>query len=208
MELLPHVLHLPIGCCTARKKQKENVNPNKAGENMKKAFLALLVILALIGYSAYNNTFNTYFSGKKEEKAAVGFYAPTFALSGLDGKTYQLSEIKKPVLINFWASWCDPCRVETPHLIKLYENYKGQFEILAVNVTVNDKEVNAKKFVDFFKLPFPVLLDRTGDITEKYQIIGYPTNFFIDKNGKVIDIADGLLPPEEMEKRIKQMIES
>jgi cytochrome c biogenesis protein CcmG/thiol:disulfide interchange protein DsbE len=171
---------------------------------MKKFFLALAVVFALVGYAFY---VSKPFSHKKEEKAAVGFYAPSFTLTGMDGKEYHLSTIKKPVIVNFWASWCGPCRAETPDLIRLYKKYNGKFEILAVNVTVNDKEENAKKFARFFDMKFPVLLDRSGDITEKYQVLGFPTNYFINKDGKIIYIANGMLQPDELETKVRQMID-
>ncbi|AMA72421.1 MULTISPECIES: TlpA family protein disulfide reductase [Aneurinibacillus] len=168
---------------------------------MKKAWLAFAIVLALIGYSLYSIS-----GSKKEEKAKVGFHAPNFSLIGLDGKTYHLSEINKPVLINFWASWCGPCRAETPVLIRLYKKYNGKFEILAVNVTANDKQENAKKFAAFFQIPFPVLFDKNGDITEKYQVAHFPTNVFINEDGEIIHIADGILPPETLENIIQKMV--
>jgi thiol-disulfide isomerase/thioredoxin len=177
----------------------------KTGDPMKKALFALAVILALVGYSFYSN--GNLFT-EKEEKAAVGFYAPDFTLTGMDGKEYRLSDVQKPVMINFWASWCGPCRAETPDLMRLYDKYNGKFEILAVNVTVNDKEENAKKFVRFFGMKFPVLFDREGDIAEKYQVMGFPTNVFVDKKGRVIHITNGVLPPEKLEKTIQDMIGS
>ncbi|CEH28460.1 hypothetical protein AM501_21580 [Aneurinibacillus migulanus] len=171
---------------------------------MKKSFLALAIILALVGYTLYTNGTLT----KKEAKAEVGFYAPDFTLTGMDGKEYRLSELKKPVLINFWASWCGPCRAETPDLNRLYNKYGGKFEILAVNVTVNDKEENAKKFVHFFDMKFPILFDRTGEVAEMYQVLGFPTNIFVDKGGKIIFIANGLLPPEQLERKVQNLIGS
>lgn len=171
---------------------------------MKKAFLALAIVLALIGYTLYTNGILI----KKEEKAEVGSYAPDFALIGMDGNEHRLSEVKKPVLINFWASWCGPCRAETPDLNRLYNKYGEEFEILAVNVTVNDKEENAKKFVHFFDIKFPILFDRTGEVTEMYQVLGFPTNIFVDKSGKIVFIANGLLSPEQLERKVQSLIDS
>lgn len=170
---------------------------------MKKTFVALVVIVGLISYSVY---MNGGFTPKKEEKAAVGFLAPDFTLSGLDGKPYRLSEIKKPTIINFWASWCGPCRAETPDLMRLYDKYDGKLEILAVNVTVNDKEENAKKFVQFFGMKFPVLFDRRGEVANTYQVMAFPTNVFVDKEGTIVHIADGLLPMEQVEKIIQPLL--
>jgi cytochrome c biogenesis protein CcmG, thiol:disulfide interchange protein DsbE len=175
---------------------------------MKKGIAVILLAVLLVSYTVYTNMFKHQSAGniKQEEKAGVGFLAPDFTLTGMDGKTYRLSDIKKPVIINFWASWCGPCRMETPHLIALYKKYGGQFEILAVNATINDKENNARKFVDFFHLPFPALWDRQGDVTDKYNIQGFPTNYFVNKDRKIVYVGEGMLPPEELEKTIQKML--
>lgn len=172
---------------------------------MKKAIAALSIILALVGYTLYGKRTLDSRSPEKEVRAAVGYYAPDFALPDVQGKVRRLSSIKKPILLSFWTSWCGPCRMETPQLIKLYKTYKGTFEIVAINVTLNDKKENARKFIDFFGVPYPVLFDETGDVTEQYHVQGYPTNVFIDGSGKITRIETGVLPQEELEKAIRQL---
>ena len=172
---------------------------------MKKAMVALTVILALLGYTLYDQK-ETVLSTKKEVRAAVGYYAPDFTLIDTSGHTLRLSSIKKPVLLSFWTSWCGPCRIETPQLIKLYKAYHGKFEVVAVNVTLNDKKENARTFIDFFGVPYPVVFDEKGDVTELYKVQGYPTNIFIDGNGKITRIEMGVLPPEQLNAVIRGLI--
>lgn len=171
---------------------------------MKKALVALTVVLILLGYTLYNQK-EMLIVSKKEVRAAVGYYAPDFTLTDASGHALRLSSIKKPVLLSFWTSWCGPCRIETPQLIRLYKTYQGKFEIVAVNVTLNDKKQNARTFADFFGVPYPVVFDEKGNVTELYHVQGYPTNVFIDGNGKITRIETGVLPPQELETAIRTL---
>ena len=114
-----------------------------------------------------------------------GHLAPDFALKTLEGKTVRLSELrgKKVVLINFWATWCPPCRLEMPTMQKIYSEYKGRgFEILAINIEP-DALQEIREFVKELRLTFPVLLDPDMKVTRKYRLIGLPISFLIDRQG-------------------------
>jgi peroxiredoxin len=114
-----------------------------------------------------------------------GHLAPDFALKTLDGKTMRLSELrsKKVVLINFWATWCPPCRLEMPTMQKIYSEYKGRgFEIFAINIEPDAKE-EIREFMKELRLTFPVLLDHDMKVTRKYRLIGLPVSFLIDRQG-------------------------
>ena len=137
-----------------------------------------------------------------------GARAPDFELIDLEGNTIKLSDYKgTPVFLNFWASWCGPCKAEMPFMEKVYaENKDRSFEILAVNVTTSEKSIgNVEKFVADYELTFPIPLDEKGSVSHQYNIIGYPTSFFIDSEGVIRSIAHGPLTEEEMEKRIKRL---
>ena len=137
-----------------------------------------------------------------------GERAPDFELIDLEGNTLKLSDYKgTPVFLNFWASWCGPCKAEMPFMEKVYaENKDRSFEILAVNVTTSEKSIgNVEKFVADYELTFPIPLDEKGSVSHQYNIIGYPTSFFIDSEGVIRSIAHGPLTEEEMEKRIKRL---
>ena len=114
-----------------------------------------------------------------------GHLAPDFALKTLDGKTVRLSELrgKKVVLINFWATWCPPCRSEMPTMQQIYTEYKGKgFEILAINIEPDSKD-EIRDFMKELRLTFPVLLDSDMKVTRTYRLIGLPVSMLIDRQG-------------------------
>ncbi|MGG6313461.1 TlpA family protein disulfide reductase [Paenibacillus macerans] len=138
-----------------------------------------------------------------------GTAAPAFALPGLDGKTYEVGgKREKALLLNFWASWCDPCKEEAPELVALADRYKDSLDIYAVNVTLYDKLDEAKAFVKNYGYTFPVLLDEKEDAYRKFNGVAFPTNVLVDEQGVIQDVIVGVIPPEELEAKIKKMLES
>ncbi len=141
---------------------------------MRKQWIVIAVIVLLAGIAAYQSS-----SDNREELPRAGYQAPQFSLPGLDGNDYSLAKLtNKPVVLNFWASWCGPCRLEAPELARLYEKYKDQIEIYAINVTSGDKVADARAFAEEYSFSFPVLLDEKGEIAKKYGIRPIPTTFF------------------------------
>jgi thiol-disulfide isomerase/thioredoxin len=122
-----------------------------------------------------------------------GFLAPEIILSSTTGNTIILENLQgQAVLLNFWTSWCPPCRTEMPAMQRIYDDYKDQgFEILAINATYQDNVSEASEFIDTNRLTFPVLLDINGTTTRRYLVNSFPTSFFIDKNGLVYDVVIG-----------------
>lgn len=120
-----------------------------------------------------------------------GYSPPDFTLPTLDGGSIALSDLKgKVVLINFWATWCPPCREEMPSLERLYRHFKYEkFALLAVDIMEHPEKV--KKFAREYNLSFPILLDKKGDISAKYAANALPTTYIIDKGGKAVGKAIG-----------------
>jgi len=113
-----------------------------------------------------------------------GIPAPDFSVRTLEGKQIKLSEFKgKVVLLNFWATWCPPCRAEMPSIETLYQRYKpkASFQILAVSVQEEPSVV--KTFLAQNPYSFPIALDPTGEAAQLYGIRGIPTTFIIDQKG-------------------------
>lgn len=148
-----------------------------------------------------------------------GKAAPPFTLETLQGQKVSLASYKgKAVLVNFMATWCAPCKVETPWLIQLRQQYAPQgFEILGIStddLDKDDKKMNAQdkadiaKFVSNMHIDYPVLID--GDsISHPYGgIDALPTSFFVDRSGKVIAATIGLHDRDELEANIKKALAS
>jgi len=126
-----------------------------------------------------------------------GASAPDFELVDLAGELVSLREQQgKPVILNFWATWCAPCVIEMPNIQKFYENYPGEFQVLAVNA--DESELTVGRFVEDMGLTFDILLDPGGKIQSLYQIRGYPTSFFIDAEGKIRAWHTGSLTEDQL----------
>ncbi len=111
----------------------------------------------------------------------VGDHVEAVALPDLGGKLRPLPS-GKVVLLNFWATWCPPCREETPSMVRLYERLKGEgLEIYAVSVDRDDAAV--AKFVKQFKVSYPVLRDPNGQVARRFGVFKYPETFIIDRRG-------------------------
>jgi len=122
-----------------------------------------------------------------------GFYAPDFTLGTLQGEQLKLSDLRgKIIVVNFWATWCPPCRAETPALETSYRLYKElDVVILGVNLTDQDSLKDVESFVEEFSLTYPILLDRNGAIALLYQLNGLPTTFFVDRKGVIRTVVVG-----------------
>ena len=137
----------------------------------------------------------------------IGKLAPDFELSSLDGQVVSLSDfLGKPVFLNFWATWCGPCRFEMPFIQKMYEGLSGEgLVVLAVNVQENPTAV--REFVESFGLTFPVLLATNSEVPLAYNIRGIPATFFIDENGIIQDIKIGAFASEvEIASRLNKIM--
>ena len=145
--------------------------------------------------------------------------APAFALEDLSGKKVSLANYRgNAVLVNFWATWCGPCRLETPWLVELRDKYAAQgFEILGVDTEAEDLKPDDKagwakdksaigNFVAAEKVDYPMLID--GDsISEAYGgLDDLPASFFIDRNGKVVAASVGLTSESDIEGNIKKAL--
>jgi thiol-disulfide isomerase/thioredoxin len=124
--------------------------------------------------------------GAKLSDLREGGEAPDFELTTLDGKTIKLSDYRgKKVILNFWATWCPPCKAEMPHMQNFYEENKDKgVEILAVNLTNMDKGIDdIQTFVKDYSLTFPIPLDEEGVAGTTYQAFTIPTSYILDEKG-------------------------
>ncbi|PTX65074.1 peroxiredoxin [Melghirimyces profundicolus] len=142
----------------------------------------------------------------RDEQASEGFRAPDFTLKTLDGKTVRLSDNGgKPSIINLWASWCPPCKVEMPHIQEAYEKYGDRVNFYMVNLTSLDNKDKMKKYVEKEGFTFPVLLDETGEVGERYQAFSIPQTYVVSEKGEIIEKIAGAMSKEQLEEMMKKL---
>ncbi len=139
----------------------------------------------------------------------VGGIAPDFSLSDLNGEMHSLGEHRgEAVILNFWTTWCPPCRFEMPALQQAFERHSDQgFVILAVNLTESDDRVLVGPYQEELALTFPILLDLESKVSgELYRVLGLPTSVFIDRSGIVREIFIGAIPLDELESKVRSIM--
>ncbi|PFA22536.1 MULTISPECIES: redoxin domain-containing protein [Bacillus cereus group] len=190
---------------------------------MWRKLTVIIILFCLVGYAVYVQF------GKSEKQVSeepvkseaamkeiiakngieVGKNAPNFELAKLDGTKVKLSDLKgKKVILNFWATWCGPCKQEMPDMEAFYKKHKTDVEILAVNYTASEGangEEKVKKFAEEKGITFPILLDKDITVTTTYKVITIPTSYFVDTKGVIQDKFIGPMTQKEMEKRIAKI---
>lgn len=159
-----------------------------------------LFLSAILCPLAFVNSAEGFFHKKKEkppvsedyykklgiERPEKKILGPDFTLEDLSGKRISLKSLRgKVVFLNFWATWCVPCRQEMPTMEKLHRTFKEQgLEVVAINFRESKKEV--RKFFDELGLTFTALLDKDGKVSEEYGAWSIPLSYFIDRNGEFV----------------------
>ena len=131
--------------------------------------------------------------------------APDFSITLLDGSEVSLSDLRgQVVVLNFWASWCDPCRQEAPSLQEVWETYEGK-GVTFLGVSYKDAEDASRAFVQEFGLTYLNGTDPRDRISRAYGITGVPETFIIDAEGKIVQFYVGEVRPEELARRLAQL---
>ncbi len=136
-------------------------------------------------------------------------YAPDFHVYDKDGKTVHLSDyFGKPIVLNYWASWCEPCRSEMPEFNEKYAELGDDVHFVMVNMTDGGRETvqKASDFIDENGYDFPVLFDITGEAADAYGAYSLPTSFFIDENGHVVAQAVGAIDADTLQMGIDLIV--
>jgi len=134
----------------------------------------------------------------------IGHPAPDFTLPALSGESLSLSDLRgRPVVLNFWATWCGPCRVEIPALEAASQAAGSQGVILGVNVQEDPERVMA--FAAELGITYPIVLDASAEVARLYRVNGFPTTYFIDPQGVVAGVFHGPLNAPLLETRLMEL---
>lgn len=160
----------------------------------KKTFVITLIFIFLLGSFTLINFQQT---SAAEIGTKVGKKAPNFTLKNMDNQEVTLRELEgQKVFINFWASWCPPCKTEMPDIQKLYENYGEDIKIIAVNL--EEEKTKIENYLENENLDFTILLDKNKKVANQYLIRAIPTSYFLDENGIIIEKNLGVLSYDKM----------
>lgn len=162
--------------------------------------LALVVAALLLTQGDKQNGISSKAALEKKESA------PNFTLGLMDGKKFHLGDYQgKPILINFFASWCLPCREEMPVLQKIVQEYQPK-GVIFLGVAVDDTEKKMKDFIEKYGVTFPVGLDKTTEIQKAFGLYGIPTTYFIDKNGVINYFHSGAVTEELLQHELNKLL--
>ncbi len=162
---------------------------------LKLALLAILVVFALGA---------VFYSRQLTATVAVGEPAPEFTLPNLEGEQVSLSDLRgKVVFLNFWTTWCDPCKEETPDLQAFWEKHRDNVVLLGINK--EDPDILIDQFMEEYRITYPVLKDKKGQISDLYQTRGIPESFVVDEEGVLRYKHVGPLTLEQMEEIVENL---
>lgn len=166
-------------------------------------YIILAVVLLVGGFAIGNSLFSKSVVLKKGDKP------PDFRLAGLDNKVHEWKDYEgKPLIVNFWGTFCPPCRNEMPALQKQYEKWNSQgLELIGINLS--EDRLTAESFIRQVGVSFPILMDKDKKTEKAYGLKQYPTTFFIGRSGKIQEVViGGLLTEDEIEVRVERLMKS
>jgi peroxiredoxin len=130
----------------------------------------------------------------------LGQPAPDFALENADGDVVRLTDFRgKTVVVNFWATWCTPCRKEFPELVKLHE---GSTDVVIIGVNLQENANQVRDFAEEFGAQFPIVIDADGTVAESYRLLGLPSTYFVDPEGVLREQHFGQLSGKIIEEKV------
>ncbi len=158
--------------------------------------LAIVAVLLLPALAACTPT----------QAAGVGRPAPDFSLEDIDGNTVRLRDLRgQTVFLNFWASWCGPCRVEMPDIQKIHERY-GDWGVTIIGIDLDETVAEVREFTEAGGFTWTFVIDTTGEVARDYRVDIIPTSFFIDGEGTIRSIALGAMSEAQIEAKLAKAL--
>jgi thiol-disulfide isomerase/thioredoxin len=171
----------------------------------KQKWLQWLILIVIIGVGGVA-VFSSFFK-PKDNPVKPGYAAPSFKLATVNGDVHTLAEFKgKPLVINFWGSFCEACVREMPLLQKSYLAYKGK-GIQFVGINLDESQIAVQSFLRQTEVGYPVFLDPGAKVRDKYEVVSYPTTFFLDKAGKIVDSYVGEMTEPIIQAELDQLLQ-
>lgn len=168
---------------------------------MKKNLVAIIVTLFLLSSACTREK-----GGETPGGILIGSKAPDFSMTSLSGQQISLKDLKgQGVLVNFWATWCYPCREEMDDLRAAYEKYKDQ-GVVILGIDMKEGEDLVRKFTESYKITYPILIDADGKVSDAYNVFGIPSSYFIDRDGVIRDIVLGEMNEDSINNKIEKLI--
>lgn len=174
---------------------------------MKRSPLALVVVAFVVALMLYFGYHQARRNGSSTQRITQSTIAPDFSLESLDGKTMRLSDLRgKAVLLNFWATWCGPCKIEMPWFVELQKQYGSQgLQIVGVAMDDGSKE-DIAKFAKDMGVNYPILIGKESVGDAYGGVPALPQTFLIGRDGKIVDKIVGLRGKAEIEDSIKKAL--
>ncbi len=176
---------------------------------MKRVLLVSLIFIAVLGAIFSFLAFRGLISPRDQSSSAVGSQphepAPDFALETLDGTVLRLSDLRgRKVILNFWASWCAPCRIEMPDFERVHQEYGDRLTILGINIREDRQTI--ERFLSNVTVSYPLLLDPHGAVVRAYRVITQPATYWIDEQGRMVERKFGAYTRTELEERVREFV--
>lgn len=169
--------------------QTKEFNPNLSSEKLDAGSIAQIL------------------TSDAENPSSAKISTPVFHLKSLDGSTHTIGEMsEKPVLINFWASWCEACHVEASMLNKLYDHFGDEIDFYGINIVTEESGLDSiQTFIEQYEISFPILLDEYKRAEYLYDLHAIPTSFLVDTNGNIVETFH-LLSYSEFERKLEAFL--
>lgn len=181
----------------------ENRPPSAGARQILLPLAAILVVGALLALFFYGLTTQRLETGVVPRAGTV---APDFQLQTFDGKVVRLSDYRgKPVVVNFWSSWCVPCRDEQPGLVQVAKDY-GSRGVVFLGIDIQDTQRDALAFLSQFGVSYPIVTDATGAVYINYGVVGVPETYLVSRQGTIAQKIVGPADPAQIEGSLEELL--